>query len=143
MIRRLAENDLPRVYDIYASAAAKSKFPTGGSWNKKDFQSEYENGHGWVLVGPAESAEAFVFVRHNGDAWEITQLAVDPGRWGQAQGSRILRVVMVELGGPFWLEVHEKNEPARRLYEELGFREVGERKAYYLDGGRAVLYSKT
>jgi len=143
MIRRLSENDLPRVYDIYQAAVGRSKFPTGSAWGKKEFQSEFENGAGWVLESPENGLEAFVFVRQNGDAWEITQLAVDPKHWGEDKAKRVMRTMMVELSGPFWLEVHELNDPARRLYENLGFREVGQRKAYYLDGGCAVLYSKT
>lgn len=143
MIRRLTENDLQRVYEIYSSALGRSKFPCGAAWGKKEFQSEFENGHGWVFVGEASQLEGFAFVRQSGDAWEITQLAVDPQQWGRDLAARVLRTVMVELGGPFWLEVHESNSPARKLYEKLGFREVGQRKAYYLDGGCAVLYSKT
>ena len=72
MIRRLAENDLLRVYDIYQSAVGRSKFPTGSGWGKKEFQAEFENGHGWVLESPEHGLESFVFVRQNGDAWEIT-----------------------------------------------------------------------
>jgi len=143
MIRRLQEIDLEAAYTVYSAAVGRSKYPCGGAWGKKEFQSEFENGHGWVLEGQHHGIEAFVFVRQNGDAWEITQLAVDPQRWGGGQGARILRMVMVELGGPFWLEVHENNEPARRLYENLGFQQVGQRARYYLDGGSAVLYSKT
>jgi ribosomal-protein-alanine N-acetyltransferase len=40
-----------------------------------------------------------------------------------------------------WLEVHELNLPARKLYEKLGFSEVGKRPRYYADGGTAVLYN--
>ncbi len=40
-----------------------------------------------------------------------------------------------------WLEVHESNLAARRLYEKVGFVEVGIRPRYYADGGTAVLYN--
>ncbi|MBI5259633.1 MAG: ribosomal protein S18-alanine N-acetyltransferase [Burkholderiales bacterium] len=30
-----------------------------------------------------------------------------------------------------WLEVREANQPARRLYEQFGFEDVGRRKGYY------------
>jgi [ribosomal protein S18]-alanine N-acetyltransferase len=40
-----------------------------------------------------------------------------------------------------WLEVHENNLAARKLYEKVGFVEVGKRPRYYADGGTAVLYN--
>jgi ribosomal protein S18 acetylase RimI-like enzyme len=39
------------------------------------------------------------------------------------------------------LEVRAANAGARKLYEELGFRDVGERRAYYADGENARLYA--
>jgi ribosomal-protein-alanine N-acetyltransferase len=38
-----------------------------------------------------------------------------------------------------FLEVAAKNMAARGLYEGLGFVRVGERRAYYGDGGDAVV----
>ena len=37
------------------------------------------------------------------------------------------------------LEVRVSNTPARRLYEKLGFEEVGERRNYYRDGEDALI----
>ena len=34
---------------------------------------------------------------------------------------------------------HAANEPALKLYEGLGFNQVGRRPKYYRDGGDAVL----
>ena len=36
--------------------------------------------------------------------------------------------------GIVFLEVDEDNEPARRLYQRAGFREVGRRPGYYQQG---------
>jgi ribosomal protein S18 acetylase RimI-like enzyme len=41
--------------------------------------------------------------------------------------------------GELWLEVHVKNIKAYKLYESLGFFNIGERKNYYSDGGSATL----
>jgi ribosomal-protein-alanine N-acetyltransferase len=37
------------------------------------------------------------------------------------------------------LEVSEKNEPAKRVYEKVGFKPTGVRKNYYPDGSDAIL----
>jgi ribosomal-protein-alanine N-acetyltransferase len=37
------------------------------------------------------------------------------------------------------LEVSEKNEPAKRVYEKAGFKPTGVRKNYYPDGSDAIL----
>ncbi|HID79346.1 MAG TPA: GNAT family N-acetyltransferase [Aquifex aeolicus] len=41
------------------------------------------------------------------------------------------------------LEVSEKNTPALRLYEKVGFKRVGMRKNYYPDGSNALLMEVT
>ena len=38
------------------------------------------------------------------------------------------------------MEVRRGNEPARALYESLGFRTEGVRKSYYTDGEDAIIY---
>lgn len=40
------------------------------------------------------------------------------------------------------LEVREDNTAARRLYEKVGFKDVGLRKHYYKDGSHAVLMER-
>jgi ribosomal protein S18 acetylase RimI-like enzyme len=39
------------------------------------------------------------------------------------------------------LEVRASNVPAQRLYESLGWRQTGARRAYYGDGEDALLYA--
>ncbi len=40
----------------------------------------------------------------------------------------------------WWLEVHEKNQGAIKLYERVGFHIKAIRKKYYSDGGSAFIY---
>lgn len=37
------------------------------------------------------------------------------------------------------LEVRESNNPAIKLYQKLGFKQVGERKNYYQDNGETAI----
>lgn len=41
-----------------------------------------------------------------------------------------------------FLEVNEKNENARKLYEKLGFEEMSRRKNYYGENENAIILSK-
>jgi ribosomal-protein-alanine N-acetyltransferase len=62
--------------------------------------------------------------------FEILNLAVHPfcRRRGVA---RALLNSELARGGEHFLEVRESNVSARKLYENLGFVEIGQRKAYY------------
>jgi ribosomal protein S18 acetylase RimI-like enzyme len=143
MIRQALESELPVLYLIYIRSLSASKQPCGAAWNRGHFQTELEQGQVWVNEHSAGAINSFVFCRNNGQAWELTQLATDPAHWKQGHMVKLLKHVIATLAPPFWLEVHELNSPACRLYEKLGFKEVGRRTRYYLDGGSAVLYSKT
>ncbi len=80
-----------------------------------------------------------------GAAVEILVLMTHPEH--QRQG------LMRELGPEFfkyftglkpeiWLEVHALNAPARALYADWGFTQVGERPHYYGPGQSAILMTK-
>jgi ribosomal-protein-alanine N-acetyltransferase len=68
---------------------------------------------------------------------QLLNLAVHPLKRHAGLG-RLLMRQMFELGAAeqtkaIWLEVRPSNESARRLYENLGFKEVGRRPGYYRD----------
>jgi ribosomal-protein-alanine N-acetyltransferase len=72
------------------------------------------------------------------DEAELLTLAVRPAHRRQGGARRLLAAVIdhVRKGGAraLFLEVGVDNPVARRLYESLGFRAVGERRAYYQRG---------
>ncbi|MGC8792141.1 MAG: GNAT family N-acetyltransferase [Bryobacteraceae bacterium] len=70
---------------------------------------------------------------------EILNLAVWPERRRQGIATRLLESVLSAPGYSWFLEVRESNLPARRLYQKLGFREVGRRPSYYRDTGEAAV----
>ena len=62
---------------------------------------------------------------------EILNLAVDPDSRRQGLGSALLGQLITDAPGLISLEVRESNAPARALYAEFEFHEVGRRRAYY------------
>lgn len=68
------------------------------------------------------------------DEATLFNLAIEPSRQGEGLGKRLLESVIVQLRKQgiltLWLEVRESN-PARHLYETVGFNQVDIRKNYY------------
>jgi len=53
---------------------------------------------------------------------------------GQALVQRLVAAARARHDQALWLEVRPSNGAARRLYQRLGFAEVGRRQGYYPDG---------
>ncbi len=117
--------------------------PIGGLWNRDVLKQELEIGQGLGLDVEGFGLAAFVLFRLYESHREVTVLATHPDR--QRRGDmRFLLSYMLERKSPserIWLEVHAQNTPALKLYEQLGFSEVGRRPKYYRDGGDAVLFT--
>jgi ribosomal-protein-alanine N-acetyltransferase len=86
----------------------------------------------------------FVVSRLAADQAEILTIAVMPKARGRGVGAALLasHLPSVAANGAkvLFLEVEATNKTAIRLYQSFGFRQVGERKAYYrvADVGRAT-----
>jgi ribosomal protein S18 acetylase RimI-like enzyme len=65
---------------------------------------------------------AFLAVR--GDSAWIGGVGVAPASRGRGIGRRLMEAVLAEAPRPVTLEVIEQNEPAKRLYDSLGFEVV-------------------
>lgn len=89
----------------------------------------------------------FLVARHSPPEWELENIVVAPEVRGTGIGKKLMDTLLVQArqtsSDAVLLEVRESNAAARRLYEKLGFRETGRRKAYYTNPSEdAVLYSK-
>jgi ribosomal-protein-alanine N-acetyltransferase len=112
-------------------------------WSESQIRDELEKA---VSLGFFEGGQllSFVFARPSGDNdFEITNLGtrLDRRRQGLMR-SLLLKLVNQLAKHSIWLEVHEGNGPAIRLYESLGFKEMGRRKRYYADGASCVLMKR-
>lgn len=86
----------------------------------------------------------FVLYRELDRAWEISLVASHPKFRRQGLMEKLFAYLIAAKGQEreLWLEVHEENVAAQKLYEKLGFKEVRRRPRYYKDGGSAILYTR-
>lgn len=86
----------------------------------------------------------FVLTREAAGEAEILTIAVAARHSGNGLGWRLMLAALRQTrergGESMFLEVDEGNAAAIALYRKLGFKKVGERKAYYqqADGNRAA-----
>ncbi len=134
MIRRLSEDDFSTWNWISELISPAFR------WDLEQLLGLVHTHEFWGCFEQQQLVAAIAIIRLP-QAWEIPWLATDP-RW-QRQGKmrHLLREVLgaKRQDAEIWLEVHEANAPARSLYRDLGFAEVGRRSRYYSDGGAAIL----
>lgn len=77
---------------------------------------------------------------------ECERIGTKPEARGQGYAKAIMMKAMQILKEQgiqtLLLEVHENNKAAQHLYQSLGMIQIAERKAYYDDGGKALIYRK-
>ena len=122
-------------------------------WSRQAFLHELERNRVaglWVARGerPGQAAGAGSVVGYLclwvvADEVHVTNLAVDPAWRGEGIGRLLLGTLLAHHRAQgarrAFLEVRPANVEARRLYQGLGFREVGRRRGYYVDTGEDAL----
>lgn len=126
----MSEADLQEVMTVELQAY---EFP----WSLGNFRDSLHSGyHCRVLRRDNDGVLLGYFVAMAGvDEMHLLNIAVAPAHQGQGHAQRLLRELFAlarDAGAQqLWLEVRVSNERARRLYEHVGFRHVGMRRAYY------------
>ena len=80
------------------------------------------------------------------DELQLTAIAVNPLYFRQGLG-RLLLSELIKVSKSFetsqiHLEVKDTNEPAKALYQSMGFKIKGFRSNFYNDGSNALIYIK-
>lgn len=143
MIQEFRPEDLPDLLKLRSLIAEKvdSAF---FNWPEDLFKQEIQQSQVWLSRScKTGELEAFVVFREEWDRFEIMVLGTSPFSQKTGLMSEILLKLQgfaAQQGKLIGLEVHEKNEAARRLYLKLGFKFLHNRKSYYKDGAGAELY---
>ncbi|MBL1230483.1 ribosomal protein S18-alanine N-acetyltransferase [Enterococcus sp. BWB1-3] len=108
----------------------------GSPWTKDQFKEDISQPNSHYLIYTANEVWlGFVSYYQTFDEADITHVVVEKSRQSSGVGKRMLKSViqcMKESGvKTVFLEVRESNEPAKKLYKSLGFRQIGKRKNYY------------
>lgn len=129
LLRPMRETDLAAVMAVELSAY---EYP----WTEGIFRDCLRVGYScWVLVGREGVMGYSVMSLLAAGECHILNVCVAPGQQGQGHG-RLLLNHMLDLARDYGasvalLEVRPSNKAALRLYESLGFNEVGQRRDYY------------
>ena len=143
LISRPGATLLPAELEDAASLAALHASSFRRGWSVEEFER--------LLIEPnviADRAMArrrlagFVLSRIAADQAEILSIAVAARFRRHGLAGKLLNVHFYRLKAAgvqsVFLEVDERNVPARRLYARFGFNEVGRRKSYYVEADREV-----
>ena len=129
-VRRMASADLDRVLEI---EVASYTMP----WSAETFRGLLRRMDAESLVAEQDGdIVAYAIYWWVGDQAELGNVAVIDRLRGQGTGELLVREVLARAARrdvrEVFLEVRPSNPSARRLYERVGFTEVGRRRNYYV-----------
>lgn len=148
LLGRAAPATSPAATEDAARFAALHAVAFGRGWSVDEFERLLIERNVVADRAMAGSKLAgFVLSRLAADEAEILSIAVAPAYRNQGLARKLLDVHLRRLVGygitALFLEVDERNVPARRLYAGLGFVAVGRRDSYYAkpdrDAGAALV----
>ena len=119
-------------------------------WTARNFSDCIEKGYYSMVLEDNERLVGFAIMAISSEESHLLNIGVNKDFRRSGFGEQILKkmIIAAEVMGSkkIILEVRVSNKIAYRLYEKLGFHEIGERKKYYrLPEGRedAYVMSKT
>jgi len=128
LIRPLCHSDLEQLMVI---EEASYDFP----WTQAIFKDCLRAGYGCYAMVSGAELEAYAIVSSALDEAHLLNLCVKSSARGQGLAVLMLDHILCEVElrsvDRCFLEVRPSNKPARRLYQQMGFRVIGRRPGYY------------
>lgn len=146
LIRYATRDDVPSIRTL------ERQTETAAHWSSREYEALFaaEAPRRIVLVATDEADPShqcgYVIARCGADEWEIENVVVAEAQQRRGVGSALVDQLLheaLEAGiTSVLLEVRPSNAAARRLYEKLGFSEVGRRPDYYREPSEDALILK-
>jgi ribosomal-protein-alanine N-acetyltransferase len=140
-LRDMRREDLPAVLDIERRSFAQP-------WSRAFFEKELGTPFARLVVAVEEAVPRPQVIGYT-CRWRVTDevhllnVAVHPERRGLGHGRALVGAVVAEAETArtrvVYLEVRAGNVIARRLYRQLGFKDLGVRRGYYGPGQDAIV----
>ena len=129
MIERMNKRHIRQVAEL-------EKLCFSDPWSEKSVASELDNKLSlWLVAVEQDTVVGYIGSQTCCDETDMMNVAVHPDhrRRGIAEALVIALVDALQASGShcLTLEVRASNEPAKALYEKLGFAQVGRRLNYY------------
>ena len=139
-ISGLCESDVSQIAEI-------EKLCFSDPWSRESLKEELTNPLAvYFVCRKGETVLGYIGTRMIADVCEIENVAVHPEHRRRGIAEKLLNALFSDLSEEICdvqLEVRESNEPARALYEKLGFCACGRRKNYYEKPREdAILYTR-
>ena len=141
LLRDMRREDLPAVLDIERRSFAQP-------WSRAFFEKELATPFARLVVAAEEAVPRPQVIGYT-CRWRVTDevhllnVAVHPERRGLGHGRALVAAVVGEAEAArarvVYLEVRAGNVIARRLYRQLGFKDLGVRRGYYGPGQDAIV----
>jgi ribosomal-protein-alanine N-acetyltransferase len=108
-------------------------------WTRGNFADSLRSGYEAQMLVAEESLIGYFVAMKGVDEVHLLNITVAPEFQSQGWGRIMLDALAIWARGQgaqwLWLEVRVGNRRAQRIYEQHGFRRVGERKGYYPAAG--------
>ena len=133
-IRRMVLADLDAVVAIEREVFL---FP----WTRGNFSDSIDSGYHCLVLEQEWSLFGYGVMTIGAEEAHLLTLSIAAGSQRKGWGERLLRhfihIAKEQRARSMFLDVRESNHAAARLYERIGFRQIGKRKDYYpAMGGR-------
>ena len=140
MRKELVRRKMMRFVEMKAAHVAQvaelEKLCFSDPWSEKSIAYELTNPLScWFVALDGDTVVGYVGSQTAADETDMMNIAVHPDYRRRGIAQILIEVLIPELkrrcSVSLSLEVRASNEPAKQLYEKLGFAEVGCRKNYY------------